>query len=481
MDQQNELDTDTTDRDRGSALVMALAVVMLASLVVVPLLQYTMTVVKQNTVVQRKSARLEAVKGGLRTVLSDPKALYRTCDAAGLTVGVALASPSLDTPVSTTCYKMAAQTAEDPGDLWYSLTTTLAGSPVPTGAGTVGTPFPGSGAADPLAWLTSTSPNADGQKVWTPNLPVNNRSVRPASGYPMPATFAACIVYFPGTYVDPINITGTTPVYFASGVYYFENTVHISGSAKVVVGGGAETGCVHSDQEAAFYATGAPANHGISGLGGTWILGRGGRLVIDQAVAGASMSVVFNQRYVAGTDTATAASAAVSIETVDGLESGAVLSDLVVPGRLYSKQSTVAGGSSTVALDHGYHPSTLVPSVDPMALVTPVVQIELTTPSTARIVVPGYIAAPQGLVAVRTAAGAEADKTVQLTGGVLAAGIDLGASRPATFEIGLDNPIVLQTFKIVSTTTTGTPAVTSSAVVQVKENGAFAVNTWETQ
>jgi hypothetical protein len=473
-------DGGASDRDRGSALVMALAVVLLASMVVVPLLQYTMGVVKQNRVTQAKTARLEAVKGGLRTALSDPKALYRTCDAAGLTAGVALASPSLDTAVATTCYKMNSQTAEDPADLWFSLTTTGVGSVPPSGAGTIGTTFPGSGAADPNAWLASTSPVAQAGTVWLPQLPVNNRSVRPAAGYPMPAGFPACTVYFPGTYVDPITITGSTPVYFASGVYYFENTVRISGNAKVVVGGGAETGCVRSDQEAAFYATNAPANHGITGLGGTWIFGRAGRLVVDQATAGTSMSLVFNKRYVGATDQAIAVSAGVSIETVDGWESPSGQSDLLL-ATLSSRLSTVSGGSSPLAADHGYHPSTLLPSTDAMVPTTPVVQIDLTTAATARISIPGYISAPQGQVAVRTAAGAEANKTVQLTGGVLAASIDLGASRPATFALGLDNPIVLQTFKIVTTTTSGSPQVSSTAVVQVKENGAFAVNAWETQ
>jgi type II secretory pathway pseudopilin PulG len=467
------------ERDRGSALLMALVVVMLASFVVVPLLRYTMTVVKQNQLAQAKSARLEAVKGGLRTALADPKALYKTCDAATLISGVTLSSPMLDTPVSTTCFKMLSQTAEDPADLWFGLATTSVGSTLPTGTGILGTPFPGSGASPPSAWLSSTTPDAQGSKVWLPRLPVNNKALRSAAGYSMPAGFAACTVFFPGTYTDPITITGTTPVYFASGVYYFENTVRISGDAKVVVGGGAEPGCVRSDQEAAFYATNAPASHGISGLGGTFILGRGARFVVDQATAGSSMSVVFNRRYAAASDTASAASVGVSIETVNGVESGATNVDYSTPFVMVPA-STVAGGASSVAADHGYHASSVAwPS--PLDPAVPVVQIDLTTTATARVVIPGYISAPQGVVAVRTSAGATANKNVQLTGGVLAAGLDLGAARPATFKLGLDNPIVLQTFKIVSTTTSGTPVVTSSAVVQLKENGAFAVNSWQTQ
>ena len=39
-------------------------------------------------------------------------------------------------------------------------------------------------------------------------------------------------VYFPGTYQDDLIISGSTPVYFASGIYYFEKKVEITGNAK---------------------------------------------------------------------------------------------------------------------------------------------------------------------------------------------------------------------------------------------------------
>jgi hypothetical protein len=35
-------------------------------------------------------------------------------------------------------------------------------------------------------------------------------------------------------------------------------------------------------------------------------------------------------------------------------------------------------------------------------------------------------------------------------------------------------------FKITTTTTSGTPAITSTALVQVNQNGAYAVNSWVT-
>jgi hypothetical protein len=108
----------------------------------------------------------------------------------------------------------------------------------------------------------------------------------------------------------------------------------------------------------------------------------------------------------------------------------------------------------------------------------PIVDVNLTTAATVTLRIPGYIAVPQGRLSVITAAGFEANKTVSVGGGVLAGTMEVSDARPATFEFGLLNPVVLLTLKIVSTTTAGTPVVTSTAVVQVKENGANVVNSW---
>lgn len=55
------------------------------------------------------------------------------------------------------------------------------------------------------------------------------------------------------------------------------------------------------------------------------------------------------------------------------------------------------------------------------------------------------------------------------------------ATPPSTFLCGIDNPFTQKIFKIVSTTTSGTPTLTSTAVVQVNSNGAYAVNSWSVQ
>ncbi len=466
----------TGGRDRGSALIIALVLVTLAGLVVLPVLEYSQAVSRQTRVLQSKTTRVEAVKGGIRTVLANPIELYRTCDAAGLNVPVNLASPGLATGVSTRCWKMSSALAEDPATLRYGTGTTRVGSAVP--ADVVGPVMPNSGGSPANAWTSLISDTPSDDKVWVPLLPTRHLNLRTPLGWTMPAGYPACRVYFPGTYVDPITIDGSIPVYFASGVYYFENTVRFTGNARVVVGGGATAGCTN-DQEAAFYASGAPSVHGISGIGGTFVFGAGGRLQIDDTGTGSGMSVVFNQRYVSAADVSSTTSARVSIASVNGEMSGATQIALDRPGVLFVPPSRVAGATPVLASTQGYQPSTLVAVPTPAPL--PIVEVTLNSVASVRLEIPGYVAVPQGRVVVSTATTAAANKNVSIGGGVLAAAIEVSPTRPATFALGLVNPVVLSTFKIVSTTTSGTPLVASTAIVQVKENGAYAVNSWETQ
>lgn len=628
---------DGRSRDEGSALVIALALIVLCGFVILPILDYAQAVSRQNRVLQTKTTRIEAVKGGLRTALSDPIGLFKACDAAGLTVPVGLANPGLTTNVTTQCFKMSSALAEDPATIRYGSATTQVGALLPSGV--VGSTMPNSGGAPANAWTSLTTPTPTDDKVWLPQLPTRHVNLRSPNGYTMPAGYAACTVYFPGTYVDPVTIEGTTPVYFTSGIYYFENTVRFSGSANVVIGGGAEEGCTN-DQEAAFYAVDAPTVHNISGLGATFVFGDQGRLVVDDVTPGSGASVVFNKRYVGPADVSSISSAGVSIVSVNGENTGAGYVPLDRPGSLFVPISQVAGATPAPAAGQGYKPSALVPNAatgvpgrfvrvqlasttdalslaevqvngvltngtagelargrattqstteganasaravdgntngaiagnsvsstseadepnpwwqvdlgggigtinqvvlfnrtdaccagrlqnftvfvsstdmtgrsyadllaDPAiqkvttapaagpqitipfnggaaAVPNPIVEVNLTTAAPLRLAIPGYTAVPQGRVVVNTAATAAANKNVSIGGGVLAATIEVSGTRPATFALGLVNPVVLQTFKIVTTTVAGNPIVTSTAIVQVKENGAYAVNSWETQ
>jgi hypothetical protein len=297
--------------------------------------------------------------------------------------------------------------------------------------------------------------------------------------------FDACKVYFPGTYVDPIVITGSTPVYFASGIYYFENSITITDNANVVVGGGGVEGCT-TDQFAAFYAVNAPATHNITGLGSTFVFGMPGRLVVKNSVpyTGAptdSISLVFNQRYVSATDTNTLPSATVNIMSVNGELQNSDLSssihDLGQSGVLYVPYSLAPTGATTfgAATLNKYRPSTLVPAVPDNAAI---VEVNLTQPTTTTVSVPGYVDVPQGRFLISIGAGLGTNAAINFDGGVLARTIEVPGDSPAKFKIGVSEVVTQLVLRLKSMTTTGTPVVTSDAVVQVNANGAYAVNTW---
>lgn len=465
----------TPERDSGTVLVLALVVIVLTGLLSIPIGGYAMSVSRAGSVVNNKAKHVESAKLGMRLALSDPAALYEVCDAAGLTVGVNLPMPALEEPVVTTCYKMDELRSEAEGVARIGATTTLVGSSVPTGL--FGDPFPGSGGSPPAAWQSETTVEATDGKIWLPHLPMRALNIRSPAGHLMPTGYPACRVYFPGTYIDPITITSSVPTYFTSGVYYFTRPVRISGAANVVFGAGSNEGCT-SDQEAAFYATDAPKVHNITGMGATLVLGETGRLTIDTATAGASINVVVNKRYVAPQEAGVLASAGISVMTVNGTLSSGTSSDLTLPGLLAVPRSMVAGSPAAPFESQGYNPSTLVPTT---ATPAPVVSVDLTDNRPVAVVIPDYISAPQGTVSVSASTAAAAtNKNIRIDGGVVAAQLLVSATRPAQLTMGLINPVVQRVLQIVSVSA-GTPGAVSTAVVQVNENGAYAVNSWEVQ
>lgn len=344
--------------DEGSVLIFVLVFIVIGSLIVVPLLSYAISISRHNSVLSEKTRRQEAVKAGLRTALADPAKLYQYCADHKLIGG-----PGIDgIPVSNECTFLSFSLAEVPEDLHLGLAATRVGETVPVGLtaiaekdadgnlvlGPDGQPIryvyqPQT--SNELEWRDpgapyATSPVSMPKRIWLPNLPVHALNLRGPSGFDMPPEYPQCKVYFPGTYREPITVTG--PTYFASGIYYFENTVTIAAGADVVVGMGQHLGCT-TDQEAAFYATNAPAIHNISGLGGTFIFGHNrtldtdGKLVVTNL--NGSPRIRFNQRYVHEADTGGQPSFGVSIASVNGkYVSGPdaagqyVISDLDVPG-----------------------------------------------------------------------------------------------------------------------------------------------------
>jgi hypothetical protein len=328
------------------------------------------------------------------------------------------------------------------------------------------------------AWLNDYAPTSTANKIWLPHLPSHALSHPSVVGYDMPAGFPSCTVFFPGTYTTPVTITASKPVFFTSGIYYFEQPVTISGSANVVVGDGGVEGCT-TDQEAAFSATNAPTSHNITGVGATFVFGSAGRLIINDTTPGTGVSVKFNKRYVGSSDVNTASSASVSIMSVNGVYNGTAIVDLDRVDQLYVPASQVQGASTVPATQPNNVASTNVSSSDPLLAAPPMDDISLVSIKPVTVSIPGYISVPQGTVNISTLLTAKAGKDVQIIGGILAAQVLLGTERPATFAFGAINAIVQKTFKI--ETVSSSARSISTAIVQVNSIGTYYVNSWEVQ
>jgi hypothetical protein len=474
-----EVAVDRQDRDRGAALLFALMFVALASMIVVPMLGYAVTVGKSSRIATAKSNRAEAVKGALRVALADPAAFYDNCAQSGLTISRTLPSAGLSTPITTTCTTTKNTTENVDSDLRIAMATTQVGAMPPTGS--VGSAYAGSGGAVPQGWWPDTTTVSTGGKIFLPYLPSHALSHPSTTGYAMPAWAGSCRVFFPGTYSDPVSVTGSTPTFFASGIYYFESTVTFSGSANVVIGGGAAEGCT-SDQDAAFNAVNAPKNHNITGFGATFVFGGAGQLIINDATSGSGVNVQFNTRLVDATDIATAASKGVSIISVNGVMNNGLLEDLNLSNQLSVPKSQVQSGTTLTAANlQSYLPSTVVPSVFPAPQTGAVIDIAFTGNQANSVYIPGYVSVPQGRVNISVGSGVATGKSISMLGGVLAAMFTQSATPPATLQLGIVNRVVQKTFKVVSVTTSGLPRVTSTALVQINDYGEFVINSWEVQ
>ncbi|MGB8862298.1 MAG: hypothetical protein WCC60_23790 [Ilumatobacteraceae bacterium] len=513
-------------RDEGSSLILALVVVMIGTLMVLPIMNYTMGVLRANRVTSGRSVRVEAVKGGLRAAMYDTLKLYQACQGAGATSGHDLwVPPGLG--IETKCYMVGTAMQDVPSEQRYALATTQVGSgaviPLPYVAeperpelnGTMsptwcssmvqtdpglkvpcGKPYPANGDTDAHHWVGDIDRTSGPGIVFMPYLPAVANVAAYANGYQM--VDGGCTVFFPGRYIDNLEITGSQPVYFVSGIYYFEKSVHISGDATVVVGAGSVPGCADSDAVALGDAINAPFDAYSNGVGGTWVFGADGRLVIDNTVAstGNGVNLSFNRRLVAATDPE-AVMNEVSIMSVNGVISGTNTVDLDIPGQLFVPESQVFGSTDTNPidpLDHHYHASNLVSTVvapAPCAVVQPpsvpspgcpIIDINLTTAAKVKIKIPGYVTIPQGSMSVNVAPGANVDKNISFGGGILTGQMSVPAGVPDFLQLGLLNPVVQKTFKIVTNTVSGSgPQVNSVALVQVNETGGYAVNSWVVQ
>lgn len=319
-----------TRRDRGSVLPMVLVFMVVGTLIVIPLLTYASTVLRVNTVSVEKTETIERVRGGARVSVARPADLFVRCSGGTTSVPV----PGSVSPTSTTCRQL-------------SQVSVLNALEVPFGAAamqldeTVPAAFSYSSAAPPTGsvntwWgdATDTSctvtggwcPDPKQDTIWIPPLPEVASSIQEATGYPMPAP-RNCTVFFPGTYNDPVTLSG--PTYFVSGVYLFNANLTVVGGADVVMGFGIAEGCVGNDNAAVLdmYPNPLPLRINHEGNGATLMFGDEAQLIVDdaQTVNGSGVLIPnagntpvrfeINQRYIENvSDTA----ARVSIMSVNG-------------------------------------------------------------------------------------------------------------------------------------------------------------------
>lgn len=416
-------DPKQQQRDSGSALIMALVMIVIGAMFVASAATYANSVFRANRVLSQRTKESEAVKSGLRMALASPRDLYEYCGPQYTGANVTRPLPTYrinGEDVITRCktIDVAAALADD--QRRFGLVATRLGETIPPELTPEDVPpsdppqpqtrFDLSTATDARAWLDPSVMDEETRtgKIWRPRLPWHGTSIRSANGTTMPEGWPSCRVYFPGTYVDPVLLDG--PTFFASGVYYFEAEVKVVAGANVVVGDGAVPACTDEEgnsigsQDALYYANRVPGEHNVNGYGATMVFGSRGRLVITNdpgelnrsgsPVGVQPISFVINRRYNQQTDYPFLPSSDVAIITVDGemwdhdddpttpnipvvctdADGNAIGACLDAPGRIYVPESIVgADDPSTEGVDEGKRATDVsyVPSVFTPKLVRP--------------------------------------------------------------------------------------------------------------
>lgn len=347
-------------------LPLVLVLVVVGALVVVPLMGYAITVMRSNTVLSERTKSIEAAKGAVRVALGSPLDVFRNCEGGGHPVTGSIDPVINGITVGLTCSEEAVPIGPLAAlgyDIPMNVVALQLGSAVPDGlagitrAASPGVPpYPETGPGwwqDPTWTAREWAELADGE-IWLPDLPRIPSTVRSSTPFDMPAGFN-CRVFFPGRYADPVVLSGN--VYFASGVYYFENTVSVTAGADVVVGYGLAdfvdlgSDCADDIQVAA-NVIGPPATFDINGGGATWVFGGDGRFLVDDSAAAGNIRVRFNQRYATEER-----GGRISIMTVNG-DHATVGADHFVHDVNRVPRSYTRVGDSSFAIDGtGYVPS----------------------------------------------------------------------------------------------------------------------------
>ncbi|CAB4592541.1 unannotated protein [freshwater metagenome] len=266
-----------------------------------------------------------------------------------------------------------------------------------------------------------------------------------------------------------MTLTGGTH-YFASGVYYFERPIVVSGGAQVVFGEGLHSGCAVDAQAA--YASTAPKSHEITGKGATILLGDVATLTVQDS------SVRVNRRV---STASTRGSEGVSIRTVNFGQSNV---SVTIP----ADTVLLADGSTSPVATHSivpiansspvsYRSSTLAPTstwaVD--------VRLSGSNASSNRFIADGYVFVPNAGVRVTGSSSAYALST---TGGVVAMRLEHSMSTAPSVAGNYATGIVSETIQrrvrlsVTEDSDSGGNGAVSTAVLEVHSDRSYAINSW---
>jgi len=475
-----------TDRDQGSALLLVLILMVVGSIIAVGLLTYTRALLATRPALHAQNSAAEAVKSGTRLAITlqrdfGPSACFTASTNWSLngynvnsTCTTVTSYTSGANRYGTITTLNSGTTANISTPSWAGATTSALSGKILINTGTSTTPMSsnfsndGSTSWSSIAkqWWQLAGDNPTGI-VWNyPQLPQIPSFERPGSQ----ASIGTCSLYFPGRYLGstPLTITGGTH-YFASGIYYFERPLIITGGAQVVFGEGSYGGCAVDAQAA--YASAAPKSHEITGKGATLLLGGVATLTVQDS------SVRFNRRVSTST---TRSSEGVSIRTVNFGQSD---TSVVIP-------------ADTVLLPDGTTTPIASHSIIPVANATPVsyisstlapsttwgvdVRLNGTLSTTNRFLVDGYIFVPNtGVRATSTSAAYE----FGMTGGIVTSKLQLALSLApsqgiSSYKVGVISQIIQRKVRLAVSTTGGVRQAVSTAIIEVHADKSYAINSW---
>jgi hypothetical protein len=310
---------------------------------------------------------------------------------------------------------------------------------------------------------------------------------------------ATCRMYYPGRYDDALTLSSARDHFFASGIYYFRNTLTVQAGAKVVFGEGRQGGCAVDSDLALNPAS--LSQHSITGKGATILLDNAGRITIQNA------NFFVNRRV---STPGTRGSEGMAIRTVNFGTSTAMLQvprDRVQQGE-YPCMTTAPGvcaipfvpdaNNNANTVDVGAHQVMVPATPNPVALTytgstltqtNDAVLVDFTgatSQSQARFEVEGYIFTPNARFNFRgpTTAGSTRQYRFVTKTGIVASQVflntpELPATPMSNWFVGVEaQPVKLRVGLVARVTSPTGRTSTSRAVVEVKSNTSYAVNSW---